>query len=122
MKYSGLEAMDEFWNEFSVPAWLEGLVPLGTPMPYTAYTYHGGPFGRAVTMTATAWFTGEGAGELRAAFMEEAEERIPEEGAEIYCGDHLLLAERANDFLECITDPEDERVIGARIRIEVRDY
>lgn len=50
------QAIDAFWNGFSIPAYDENTVPDGATMPYITYAGDVSSFEQPITLTGSIWY------------------------------------------------------------------
>lgn len=50
------QAIDQFWNSFSIPAYDENTVPFDAVLPYITYSVRIAPFDMKSTLTASIWY------------------------------------------------------------------
>lgn len=50
------QAIDKFWNSFSIPAYDENSVPDDAVMPYITYNSNVGAFDMPISLTASVWY------------------------------------------------------------------
>lgn len=117
-----IRALQAFFAELGLPAYPVGQVPAGAALPLLTWEMAAGRFGAATSVTATAWFDGEGAHILRAAFLDDMLDAVPEAGARVPADHAVLLLERGGDFIAPVTDPAHPGLLGGRVRLTLRRY
>ena len=117
------QAMMDFLGQLSLPVHLTGLTPDASHFPYLTCTMGCASFAGQTLLTATAWFLGGEANADRATLCDQAQRLIPEGGAQLTFSSGGAMIHRASgDFITLLTDGEDPRVLGARIRLMVKLY
>ena len=116
-------ALMDFLGQLSLPVHLTGLTPDASHFPYLTCTMGCAPFAGQTLLTATAWFLGGNANAERAALCDQAQRLIPEGGTQLtFSGGGCVIHRAGGDFITLLTDGEDPRVLGARIRLTVKLY
>ena len=112
------QAIDEFWNRFSIPAYDESSVPDNAELPYITYSAQtsdlvSGP----VAMTASLWYYGQS----WAAVSKKAiaiSEYIGMGGiVSLYDGGALWI-KRGSQFSQRLSDPDDPLIRRIILNIE----
>ncbi|MGN0778890.1 MAG: hypothetical protein ACI4MJ_07075 [Aristaeellaceae bacterium] len=116
-------AMMDFLGQLSLPVHLTGLTPDASHFPYLTCTMGSTAFAGPSLLTATAWFLGPDAMADRAALCDRAQELMPESGVSLHFdGGAAVIYRPSGDFITLLTDGEDPRVLGARMRLMVKLY
>lgn len=111
-------ALQCFFSQFGVPAYLIDDVPPDAKLPYITYSVSLSDFGGQTVQTAYLWCGKEAPyGNLwRTTKMDEIETAFPTGGLMLSVdGGYVILYRNSTDFLRDWQDPEDSNVIGARI-------
>lgn len=118
-------ALYDFWGSFGLPVWHIDTVDDGASLPYFTFDAVKGDTLSATILTATAWFRDEGQGvnAQRAELMDRISSAIPPQGVKVQAGNgYLMIYRNSASFLSYVSDPEDKRILGARVRVEVHFY
>ena len=117
-----MRALSSFFASLGIASYPAGQVPTGAAFPLLTWEATAGRFGHSCAITATAWFEGEDANILRAAFLDTVLEALPEGGLRLEMPRGFLVAERAGDFLQNVYDQAHPGLLGGRIRLTLRRY
>ena len=104
------QALDAFWNSFSLPAYDENTVPDGLNMPYITYAVGTDSWGVSIPATASLWYR-ETTWANISQKTEEIAKAIGEYGyysVPIYGG--FMVIRKGEVFAQRMEDPEDDSV------------
>lgn len=118
-----------FWTQLGIPVYWAGCVDDQATFPYTTIEMVDGALtGETVLVTNTWHRRGETESWTRAMterldVLEKAKEAIPPGGRVLkYDGGYCIIRRNDANFLSYVTDPEDPKVIGGRISVEVQFF
>lgn len=119
-----MEAMQDFWAQFGIPAYLQGVVPPDAAMPYITYTVTRAAALNVALMTAYNWHSARLMGNTeRARVADSIADAIPECGVRIRLpGGGFVILRRGSDFQTTYEDPDDADAIAIRTSVEVYFY
>lgn len=128
-------ALDAFWNQFGVPAYQQGRVPLieshsgerlPVDPPYIVYDVHNGEAFGVAYLTAMDWHiatNGHSGSEERALMLDRISRAIPQEGKRIDLDDGgFIMLNRGADFQSYYNDPQDRTAIAGRTAYTIKCY
>ena len=123
------KALMAFWSEMGIPVYLAGCVDNQAQFPYLTVDIAEGALMADTFLTATSWHRrGDTEAWTRAmterlGVMEAAKQAVPPGGKMLrYNGGYVIIRRNDANFLSYVTDPEDARVIGGRISVEVQFF
>lgn len=115
-----MAALNAFWNQFGIPAYLDDNVPDDAALPYIRFSVAKSPAMEAAILTAFNYHRAKLMGNVeRARLADQIAGAIPEGGVKIPLdnGGYIVLR-RGADFQNLYQDPDDRDVIGIRTNVE----
>lgn len=118
-------ALQKFWTQFGIPAYLDDDVPPDAQLPYITYSVSLANFNGSTVQTAFVWCDREKPyGNLwRTRMMDSIETAIPVGGLMLAVdGGYIILMRNSSAFLRDWQDPNDQNVLGVRCSYIVQHY
>ena len=113
-----IQALNNFWNSFTLPAYDESSVPDTAKLPYITYTVGEDDFGYPVSLTASIWYRSKRWDEITLK-LEEISERIGRGGTMISYDGGAFWLTKGTPFAQRVRDEDDSiRRIFMNIEVE----
>lgn len=103
------QALDSFWNSFSLPAFDENSVPTGKSFPYITYQVATDSVNSPLTLSASLWYR-ESTWKNIADKAEEIAAHIGYSYRKIKFDDGYLIIYKGTPFAQRMNDPEDDLI------------
>lgn len=113
-----IQALNNFWNSFTLPAYDESSVPDTAKLPYITYTVGEDDFDHPVSLTASIWYHSKRWDEITLK-LEEISERIGRGGTVVSYDDGAFWLTKGAPFSMRVRDEDDSiRRIFMNIEVE----
>lgn len=119
------QALQSFWVQFGVPAYLDDDVPQDAQLPYITYGVSQSDFNGSGVQTAFVWCDKESpyGNRWRTAMADKIETAFPVGGLMIAVDEgYIILYRNSSAFLRDWQDPNDPNVLGVRVSYIVQHY
>ena len=113
-----VQAINNFWNSFSLKAYDATSVPDNTQMPYITYELSTDSFGERLSLTASIWYRSSSWREIQLKEMEIAD-HITRGGIMINYDDGAMWIQRGTPWAIRLTGESDEYVRRISLNVEV---
>lgn len=100
------QALNTFWNSFSLNAYDESTVPDGLALPYITYSFSENDFGTSVSLTASIWYRSKRWSEITAKF-EEISDTIGRGGVMIPYEGGAIWLKKGSPFGQRVREEDD---------------
>ena len=101
-----MQALNLFWNSFSLTAYDESTVPDDAALPYITYSAAENDFGYPVSLTASIWYRSKSWSVITAK-AEEVSERIGRGGILVGYEDGAIWIKKGMPFSQRVRDEDD---------------
>lgn len=113
-----IQALNNFWNSFTIPAYDESSVPDTAKLPYITYSVSEDDFGYPVSSTASIWYRSKRWDEITLK-LEEVSNAIGLGGVMIPYESGAMWLRKGSPFAQRVKDEDDSiRRIYMNIEIE----
>lgn len=113
-----IQAYNDFWNSFGIPAWDETAVPDKTPFPYITFSVGEDDFNRPVSLTASIWYRSKRWDDITDK-LAEISNRITMGGVLVTYDGGAMWINKGNPFAQRLKDEDDSiRRIFMNVEVE----
>lgn len=114
--------IDEFWNSFSVPAFVNTNVPnqKDRPVAYITYQIGGGFFGDTQIIQVNVWYRTSSEKKINA-IVREIEEKISRGGKVLSYDGKAIWLKRGTPWVQAMMD-EDPEIKRRYLVVEIEDW
>ena len=104
-----LQALNQFWNSFGIPAYDQYSVPDDAKMPYITYETVYDDFDHPVSVTASVWYRDVSWAAVTLK-VDEIEERISRGGCTVPYDDGAFWVIKGTPWAQRMDDPADDMI------------
>ena len=115
---NGFEALQNFFEELGMEAWMEGHLPDRAAFPYVLWEPALPPPFETGRLGAKVWFRGMEGQLQRWQCLQRWEKQLPAGGRKLPAGHGCLLLRRGNPWVRPISD---RNLLGLALQIEIRN-
>lgn len=112
-----MQALNTFWNSFTLPAYDENTVPDTAVLPYITYSAGEDDFNRPVSLRASLWYRSNKWDEITSK-MNEISEYISRGGRLVKYDGGAIWITKGSPFAQRMNDPEDDSIRRIFMNIE----
>lgn len=104
------EAINKFWNGFSIPAYVEGNIPDGAVMPYITYNFaESDMYSGATNNIVDIWYYSQSEA-MPNAKLAEISEAFGLGGIKVKYDGGLIWLKKGSPWAQALTDPNDKLI------------
>lgn len=116
-----LQAYNQFWNSFGIPAYDESTVPDDAKPPYITYSAASDSFGNGLFLTASIWYRDTSwAGATRK--EREISEFVGRGGVNVAYDNGAFWLSKGSPWAQRMADPEDDMIRRIVLQINVEFF
>lgn len=112
-----MQALNNFWNSFGIPAYDENTVPDDATLPYITYSASEDDFGRPVSLRASIWYRSKSWNDITAK-MDEISDHITRGGIMVKYDNGAIWITKGSPFAQRMNDSEDDSIRRIFMNIE----
>ena len=101
-----IQALNDFWNSFTLIAYDQSTVPDDAKLPYITYSVAEDDFNRPVSLTASIWYRSKSWGDITAK-LNEISDRIGRGGIVVPFDGGAIWIKKGTPFAQRVTDEDD---------------
>lgn len=116
-----LQAYNQFWNSFGIPAYDEGTVPDSAKQPYITYSAASDDFNNGLFLTASIWYRGRSWADVTRK-EKEISEFIGRGGVNISYDRGAFWITKGTPWAQRMSDPEDDMIRRILLQINVEFF
>ena len=116
-----LQAYNQFWNSFGIPAYDEGSVPDGAMQPYITYSAASDGFDNAVYLSASLWYRDTSWVDITQK-EKEISERIGRGGINVPYDNGAFWMVKGSPWAQRMADPNDDMIRRIVLQLNVEFF
>lgn len=101
-----IQALNDFWNSFTLTAYDQSTVPDDAKLPYITYSVAEDDFNRPVSLTASIWYRSKRWDDITLK-LNEISDRIGRGGVIIHFEGGAIWIKKGTPFAQRVTDEDD---------------
>lgn len=113
-----MQAYNNFWNGFGIPAYDENTVPDDAILPYITYSASEDEFGRPVSLRASIWYRSKSWNDITLK-LDEISNHITRGGVMVSYDNGAMWIRKGSPFAQRMNDSEDDSIRRIFMNIEV---